>query len=299
MAIIPDIINCGSGNIGTWFDGCKVVPKDLTKLFLLSPAAKIDLASGTFDEEDRALLIKKGQLVALNDALQIMDTPAKNNVQTFPNKNEIFISQGLYKFQIQQEANTCLVKALHKLAKKKWGLLILDSEGKLFFDNNSGFMQGFEVQMMMTDNETVNDGGSKVSTVETTLLLSKNGTVGYNERKSFLISDEYYGINGIQDVKISAPILAHATLKVKVVSGCDGSSPVLGLETANFQVVNAGTGVAEAITVAELSDGEYNITGATAGARVIELYDTVNHSRVADIVNQQFYQSNILAVTLT
>lgn len=301
MAIVPDVLNCGTGSVGTYFDGCEVSPKDFTKAFLKSPSLKIDLATDTFDEATRALYIKKGLLVPLNDALQIADVPAKNNYQTFPNKKKKFISQGLLEFVIGFEANVCLVKALHSLKKKKWELLLLDSEGKLFFDNNGGRMDGFEISDFSVDNETVNDGGSKIAMVEINLQLSQNGTDGYNTRKSYLVSDEtndYYNINGVQDVKIETDTLSIANLLVTVMSGCDGSTPVLGLTTPNFAVTNATTGTDIPVTVVEIGNGQYKINGATTGARTIKLFDLINNLPVADIEEQQFFKSNVVAATL-
>lgn len=301
MPVIYDILNCGSGAAGTWFDGCKVTPKDFTKPFLLSPSADIDLLTGTFDNAAIALLIKKGQLVPLNDVLQIAEAGAKSNIQTLPNKSELFISAGLYKFTADFESNICLVKVMHNLAKKKWQLVLLDSEGKFFFDNKGGKLNGFEIQSFVVANESTNDGGSKVAMFQVSFQLTKDGTKGYNERRSFILSTDaldFYSINGIQDVKIKSDTLTIASLKVSVFGGCDGSTPILGLTTPNFRVLNAATGIPIAVTIAEIGNGQYSIAGATAGARTIQLFDTVNNVPVADILVTQFYQSNVLAALL-
>lgn len=296
-----DVLNCGSGTAGTWFDGCKTTAKDFTKAFLKSPSAEIDLKSGIFDNAAIALLIKKGHLVPLNDALMISEAGAKNNYQTLANKKKLFISQGLYEFMIEFEANPCAVKALHKLTKKKWELLLLDSEGKFFFDNKAGKLNGFEIQEFSLDNESVNDGGSKIAMFTASIQLTPDGTKGYNERRSFILSDDtldFYSINGVQDVKIKADTLTIAALKVTVLGGCDNSTPILGLTTPNFRALNATTGALTPVTVTEIGNGQYTITGATSGPRTIQLYDIVNNSIVADILSEQFYQSNMLAVVL-
>lgn len=304
MAIIVDILNCGTGSAGTWFDGCKITPKDYTKAFLLAPSAVINLTSGTFDSATISLLIKKGQLVPLNDVLQVSEAGAKSNFQTLPNKKKIFISGGLYEFSIDFEANPCLVKALHKLARKKWQLVLLDSEGKLFFDNKNGELNGFEIQDFSVDNETVNDGGSKIAMVQASIQLSPDGSKGYNERRSFILSTDvldFYSINGVQDVAMSAKTLVNTNFVVTVLSGCDKSTPVLGLATANFRLIDATTGTVGVVVVTELGNGDYKLTGAgvVAGAKTVQLYDTVNNSVVADILVTQFYQSNVVPVVLT
>lgn len=300
--IQTDVLNCGQGSVGTWFDGCKTTPKDYTKVFLLAPSATIDLVAGSFNEAARAVLIKAGKLIALNDILQVTEAGAKNNMQTLPNKKKLFISQGLLEFNMEFEATPCLVKALHKLTRKKWQLLLLDSEGKLMFDNKGGQLNGFEINLLDVDNESVNDGGSKIAMVTLTAQLTQNGTKGYNERRSFILDEAFYDINGVQDVTLSkttGSTLSIAGFKLNIVAGCDGSSPIVGLNT-NIKVYNATTGaVISGITWADNGDGTYTPTGLTAGDRLIKLYDTVNSTPVVDIESTQFYQSNVLAVTLT
>jgi hypothetical protein len=304
MAVITDILNCGTGTAGTWYDGCKVTPKDVTKPFLLSPSADIDLLTDTLDNAKIATLIKLGQLIPLNDCLQVTEAGAKTNVQTLPNKSELFVSNGLYKFMADFEANVCFVKSLHKLNKKRWQLLLLDSEGKLFFDNKGGKLNGFEVQSFVVDNESINDGGSKVAMVQASFQLTKDGSKGYNERRSFVLSDviDWYNVNGVQDVTVKAVSLVNTNFTVQVNGGCDNSTPILGLLKANFKVIDANSGDALTITtVTDLGSGLYKIAGAsiTAGARTVQLYDSVLNSPVADILQTQFYQSNVDAVVLT
>jgi hypothetical protein len=303
MAILIDKLNCGTGSVGTWFDGCKTTPKDYTKAFLLAPSAVIDLATDTFDEAARAVLIKAGQLIALNDVLQVTEAGAKNNIQTLPNKKKLYISQGLLEFMMEFEASPCVVKALHKLTRKKWQLLLLDSEGKLIFDNKNGQLNGFEINLLDVDNESVNDGGSKIAMVTLTAQLTQNGTKGYNERRSFIQDDALYDINGVQDVTLSkteGTTLDIASFKLNIVGGCDGSIPILAFNNAHIKVFDAVTGnIVSGITWGFDENGNYTPTGLTAGDRLIKLYDSINSTPVVDIESVQFYQSNILAVTLT
>ena len=299
--IQTDVLNCGQGTVGTWFDGCKTTPKDYVKAFLLAPSAIFELLTDTFDEAARATLIKDGKLIALNDVLQISEAGAKNNIQTLPNKKKLYVSQGLLEFMMEFEASPCLVKALHALTRKKWQLLLLDSEGKLMFDNKNGQLNGFEINLLDVDNESVNDGGSKIAMVTLTAQLTQNSTKGYNERRSFIQDDAFYDINGVQDValsKVAGTTLDVMSFRLNVVSGCDGSTPVEGLAT-QIQVYDTA-GVNQEITWTDNGDGTYTPAGLTAGDRIIKLYDDANTTPVVDIEATQFYQSpNVLAVALT
>ncbi|MEC4050596.1 hypothetical protein OX284_014245 [Flavobacterium sp. SUN046] len=293
------VLSCGSGKQGTYFPGCKVSPTDFVKFFLLSPLADINLATDTFDESDRSLLIKRGLLVPVNDILQVTPEDAKANIQTLANKRKLLVSKALYQWTAEFEATPCYQEALDNLSYQKWGLLMLDSQGKLWFDNKNGKLKGFDVNAFVVENESTNDGGSKRALFSAWWQLSQDGTAGYNKRREFLVSDEYIDVNGIQDVVIKDITLAHSSFKVSVLSGCDKSTPIVGLDDANFKVVKASDGTTVSTTVTDNGDGTYNIAGAAAGDVTVRLYDSVLNSNIADILETQFFESNILAITLT
>jgi hypothetical protein len=192
---------------------------------------------------------------------------------------------------------------MHKIATKKWQLILIDSEGKLFFDSKSEKLNGFEIQSFTVDNETTNDGGSKVATFMCNFQLTRNGSTGYNERRSFITSEavNFYEINGVQDVtlsKVATTTLDIASFHLNIVGGCDGSTPILGL-AAKIQVYNASTGINDEITWTDNGDGTYTPSTLTAGDKLIKLYDESNSTPVVDILATQFFQSNVLAVTFT
>ncbi len=304
MAVKTDLENCDSNPRGTWFDGCKVAMRDIVKMFLLSPRANLD-ATDVLSKTTIAGLIKRGLLIPINDILSVSEAGAKTNYQTLPNKRKLFVSNGLYEFNPDVEANICYVKALHSLSKKNWELLVVDSEGRLFFDNKAGKLRGYDLNVFIPGNETVNDGGSKIAMVTIDIQLSQDGTKGYNTRRSFKVDsadDTYFTeIKGKQDVVISnsGTSLDITQFRLNVLAGCDGTSPIEGLTTENILVKDAATGAPIAVTWVDNNDGTYTPTGLTAGDRVIQLFDSVLNLPVADIENSQFYQSNALAVSLT
>jgi len=302
--ITTGVLNCTTSISGTYFDGCEVTKKNFTKPFLISPNAVIDLTSGTFDKAAIALLIKKGQLIPLNNMLAAKDAAAKTNVETLPNKVKLFVSDGLYDFSFEFIANVCLIKSLRNLTKRKWGLCLLDSEGKFFFDKRGGAINGFEIAFLAVENETINDGGSKTAKFMLECQLSPDGTKGFNERADFVLADDTNGLlstNGIEDTVIAPVTSTAANFVVSVVAGCDKSTPKIGLTTANFRVLKASDGSIAVATVAEVGNGQYKLSGAgiVAGAVTVQLYDTVNNLAVADILTTRFFQSNILPVVLT
>ena len=301
--ITTGVLDCTTGTGGTFFDGCEVTKKNFTKIFLKSPNAVINLTSDTFDKAAIALLIKKGQLVPLNNLLSVTDAAAKTNVETLPNKVKLFVSDGLYDFSFEFLANVCLIKTLRILTKRKWELLLMDSEGKLFFDKSNGLLNGFDIAFAVIENETINDGGSKTAKFMFECQLSPDGTKGFNERADFILADDVNGLlktNGVEDTLISSVTLTIANFVVSVVAGCDKSTPKIGLTTANFRVLKASDGSVAVATVTEIGNGQYKLAGAgiVAGAVTVQLYDTVNNLAVADILTTRFFQSNILPVVL-
>lgn len=300
MANTIDILDCDGGNIATFFDGCQVKMSDITKVLFKNPATLINDPIEDFDPAAISMLIKQGKLVAMNDMKTFAGVAAANNYQTLANKIELYISQGLYKFNLMFEADACLVKALHKLSKKKWEVLLGDSSGKLWFDGQGGRLNGFQASIVVPENETVNDGGGALAMVTLVVQLTPRGTAGYNTRRSFLLGQDWDLIQGIQDTILTAESLdVSAGVGIMVVGGCDGTEPVLGLGTDNFVLVDAATNVViTGTTVTEVGGGLYTMMGATAGARIIKLGDAANNLNVADVLDQAWFQSNQLAVTL-
>ena len=302
MSVLTDIENCQESILGTYFDGCAIEPKEIKKIFLLSPLAVLS-ATDALDATTISTLIKKKYLIPINEILQVAEAGAKNNVQTLPNKVKLFVSQGLYEFMPDIIVNICYVKALHRLKKKKWEILLVDADGRLYFDRKGTAFKGFATNLFMVENEAVSDGGSKTATVTLDIQLSQSGTRGYNERRSFKLdptNEDYFNdITGIEDVVLSSVTLGHTAFKVKVLAGCDKSTPILGLDTENFKVVKSSDGTTVSATVTEVGDGIYSIDGASAGDVTVQLYDSVLNLPVADILETRHYQSNVLAITLT
>ncbi len=301
MSIIIDTLNCGSGTIGTWIDGCNVSIKDIKKPFFIKKNVKISLKDDVFDEEKRAELIKSGQLVPLNDLLNTTEAGAKNNVQTFANKIKKTVSQGLYEFGFELEENECLLKELHKIAAQKgWALLLLDSEDKLFFDSKNDNLNGFSISDISVNNVTFNDGGSKISMITVDVQLDQDGTAGFNKRRSFLVDETLIDLKGIQSVTLKTTDAPAATsVKINVTGSCDNSTVVLGIATTNVRVRKASDNTVVAGTKTyNATTGEYNIAGLTAATDyLIDLFDTTGGTPVVDTLNEAFYKSNVLEVS--
>ena len=303
MAITTNKVDCLQGVSGTWYDGCNVILKEITKIFLIHPSVKLDLLLDTFDNAKTLSLQKQGLLIPLNNVKEVKSTDSKNNFQVFANKSKVLASRGLIEMMGEFEATECFVKSMFNLTKRKWNVAFLDSEGKLFMDYKNGKLQGFDTSSVEVDTQSIPDGGSKTSMITLEMQLSVDGTAGFNERKRFVNStDDFdiYSLKGVQDVKIETLTKTVANFTVKVVSGCDQTTPVTALSTANFRLVDATTGLAVVVVAAHQGLGVYKLTGAgvTAGAKTLQLYDSVLNLPVADVLATDLFASNIEAVVL-
>lgn len=301
--MIPiNIINCKSGSVTTFFDGCPVRVEEFKKALIFHPSVKLDLVTSTLDNVTIGLLIKKKLLYVLETCQEISQADIKSNVKTYKNKTKSKISDGLYEFMLNFIGNDCLEKNLRLLEFRKWKIAFVDAEGKLYFDSKNDKIQGFDMPFLDVNNVKIGDGGSEETHFIVDIQLSVDGTLGFNTRKKFITADTYdfMELNGVQDCKITSNTLA-SNLIVQVLAGCDGSSPIDGLTVSNFKMVLASTGATIIPNITPQGNGYYKFSGAAvvAGAFTIQLYDVTNNLPVTDILNTQFFQSNTLAVVLT
>ena len=304
MAIVTNKVDCTTSASGTWFDGCEVIMGEIAKPILLHPNVKLDVISDNFDAAKALELQKKGFLIPINSKREAKGNDVKNNYQTFANKTRRLISKGVVGLMFEFDATECFIKALGNLTKKTWSVAFLDTEGKLFLDYKNGKLQGFETSLLEIDTQTIADGGSKTSMVTLEIDLSVDASNGFRERKRFINSTDafnIYSLKGIQDVKIENVTTTAANYTVKVVSGCDQTTPVTALSTPNFRLVDGITGLPVVAVAAHLGDGVYKFTGAgvTAGAKTLQLYDSVLNLPVADVLLTDLYQSNVATAVLT
>lgn len=302
MAIGLNVVNCNTGSLTVFTDGCAVRPEEFVKSHFVHPSLKLDLTTTTLDNASVSLLIKKGLLIPLEVALQIDQVDSKANIETQKNKIKTKISDGLLEFTMKFKGNDCLEKALRNLQSRNFGIAFTDAEGKTYFDSKNNLLQGFELSMIDVDTVKISDSSSNTTTFMVTVQFTRQGTAGFNERRVFIAEEtfDFYKLNGVEAVKLSNVTTTAANYTVKVVAGCDGSTPKLGLATANFRLQDA-SGLTVVATVSEIGGGVYKLTGAgvVAGAKTLQLYDTVNNVPVADILNTQFMQSNVATVVLT
>ena len=304
MAIVTNKVDCTTSASGTWFDGCEVIMGEIVKPILLHPSIKLDIVSDNFDNAKALDLQKKGLLKPLNGLREAKGNDVKNNYQTFANKTRRLVSKGIVALMFEFDATECFIKALANLTKKRWSIAFLDVEGKLFLDYKNGKVQGFETSLIEIDTQTIADGGSKTSMVTLEVELTSDASNGFRERKRFVNSTELfdiYSLKGVQDVQVVVVSSTAANFTVKVVSGCDQTTPVTTLSTANFKLVDAVTGLTIVAVATHQGAGLYKFTGATVvpGAVTVQLYDSVANVAIADVLGVELYQSNVATALLT
>ena len=112
MAIAINVVNCNTGSVAVFTDGCAVRPEEFVKAHFTHPSLKLDLTTTTLDDDSVSLLVKKGLLIPLEVALQIDQVDSKSNIETQKNKIKTKISDGLLEFTMKFKGNDCLEKSL-------------------------------------------------------------------------------------------------------------------------------------------------------------------------------------------
>ena len=301
--IATNVVNCNNGNITTFTDGCAVKPEEFVKAIIFHPSVKLDLTTTTLDDATIGLLTKKKLIYPFEVCLNIEPLDAKSNIEVQKNKNETKINDGLVKFNLKFKGNDCLEKAIRKMEGRNWGIGFVDALGRFWMDYSDNKLKGFEVQMLDVDGVKISDSSSATTSFMVGLQFSRIGTEGWNKRRVLIAPDVYdfYPRNGVEAVKLTNVTTTAANFTVKVVSGCDNSTPKEGLATANFRLVDTVTSLPVTATVSDLGGGLYKLSGAAvvAGTYTFQLYDSLNNLPVADILNTQFFQSNVQTVVLT
>lgn len=302
--ITTNILNCVTSAITTFFDGCAVKVEDLRKVILFHPSVKIDLTTDTLDNATLGLLIKKKLIYVFDECEEITQNDIKSNIKTYKNKMKAKISDGLYEFMLQFLGNDCLEKSMRKLEGRNWKICFVDAEGKFWFDNKGGKIQGFDLKLWDVSNTKIGDGASDNTNFSVDTQLSIEGSLGFNTRRAFVTAEtfDFMELNGVQDCKLDFVTKVATNFVVSVVAGCDGSTPIEGLTATNFKLVKASDSSVVTPTVVSQGNGRYKISSATpltAVAYTLQLFDVTNSLPVTDILNTQFFQSNLLAVVLT
>ena len=100
---------------------------------------------------------------------------------------------------------------------------------------------------------------------------------------------DWKGLSGIDEVQIEKTASG-----ILVTFACDQTSPVEGLVTANFRVLDSSGVVVPGATFTEVGEGKYTVAGTTAGNDyTIYLYDSTAGANVVAVANY-YYKSNKL-----
>ena len=167
----------------------------------------------------------------------------------------------------------------------------MDEDGELnLCETSDGFLKGFDGNLARYEGMVDNDG-SKAAKLNFKIQLTKTGSIEYDSSYIALPKGDinWLGLSGIDEVQIEK-----TSSGIFVAFSCDQTSPVEGLVSANFRVLDTNGVVVPGVTVTEVGEGNYTLTGLTAGNDyVIYLYDNSVKANVVSVANY-YYKSNKL-----
>lgn len=285
--------DCASSVLGTGTGGCRTIKKYIVRDFLLQKDYKLDKANDTLDSAKVKELIKKGILVPLP---RTVGFTANNKEATYEEiqKMDNFVSGQVYGWKRNFKADKCLGKALNSLSTKQWDLLQVDEDGNLnVVDTPDGYIKGFDLNLVNYEGMTDNDG-SVSAKLTLYLQLSKVGSIDYDSNWNTIDSSavSWLNLNGVEEIQ-----LIKSGAKIQAVFGCDESTPVDGLTSTNFRVLDSTGTVVSGATFTGEGEGVYSVSGLTAGSDyTIYFYDATDNTSVIAVANY-FYKSNRLTFT--
>lgn len=286
--------DCASAVLGTGTGGCRTIKKFIVRDYLIQKDYKFDKANDTLDSVEIKKLIKKGILVPLPKNI---GSTANNKEVTYEEiqKMDIPVSGQVYGWKRNYLADKCLGAALNSLSSKQWNLLQVDEDGELnIVETSDGFIKGFDLNLVNYEGMTDNDG-SVSAKLTLYLQLSKTGSIEYGSSWNTIGNSQvnWLGLNGIEEIKLSKT----SDGKIQAVFACDESTPVDGLVSANFRVLDDAGVVVPGVTFTENGEGKYTPVGLTVGEDyTIYFYDATDNTAVIAVANY-FYKSNRLAFT--
>lgn len=286
--------DCASSVLGTGTGGCRTVKKYVVRDYLIQKDYKLDKENDTLDAAKVKTLIKKGILVPLPKNLGFT---ANNKEATYEEiqKMDIPVSGQVYGRKINYKADKCLQAALRSLSAKEWDYLQVDEDGELnVVETSDGFIKGFDLNLVNYEGMTDNDGSVSAKSI-LYLQFSKIGSIEYDSSWNTIDNSQvnWISLNGVEEIKLSKTTDG----KILAVFGCDESTPVEGLVTANFRVLDDTGAVVAGATVTEDGEGKYTLGGVTSGEDyTIYFYDSTDNTNVIAVANY-FYKSNRLAFT--
>lgn len=292
--MIKTNVNCETSVKGTGMRGCRVKKEYINRRFLIEKGYKFDAKTDTLNMTKVSELIQKGVLVPLPTNLGAEPKHSEATYETIQ-KQDIFISDGVYGWVLKYEADKCLAVALESLSNKKWDLLEVDESGNLNMAvTSNGYLKGFDTHLVKFENMEDNDG-SKGAKLSLKIQLTPRGSKEYQSSWTKVYTDEvdWSSLEGVDEIEL-IPI---SKTQFKAVFSCDQSTPVEGLETAHFRVLDNRGQVVNGATFTSDGDGVYTIAGLTTSRDYrISTYDTAKKTTAVVMANY-FYKSNVMNFT--
>lgn len=264
------------------------------------------LSSDTFNIAYLTPLIQKGTIIPILGASSFEDTSAEDTYATNASGVKRLNLKGLPEYKLMFEEGHEFYRELAKLeGYKNFDFIIGDDEGNWMLATKSsgdyqGFTAGHTTPELTKRKVPGGDSESKSFLVQflDRLQWDKNYAILHQNELDFAPSD-VPSVNGATMAFDVVPSATDTTLTVSVVLSGDQSTPVEGLQIANFvYTVDGATVVPSAIN--ETSAGVYELTVAALSALEVLVLDLWDGSLNVDVTDLSgvLYRSDSLTATV-
>lgn len=305
MPLEIGVLNCQTGSKGTGIAGCLAMLNNVQNFILVRKGWKANATTDTFDQETIDEYVQTGQWIVLPNHQSLESASEETVYETTDSGYMIYVRDGLAQFLAQYAKGVCFHKAMHSISLGSYDLLLVDFDndgnGRLWGEETTdGGFKGFDLNLANAENLTFPTGTTSAKTPFRVQLSSK-GTAALNKIINFVVSDEvdFASLNGVVDVSLVPVSATGGDFTFKVVSACDRSTSILGLdEVAFWQILDPSGNVENGWTISYTA-GNYVVDGLDPGVEyTVKLHDTVLNSGIV-AVDGQYYSSDSLSQNLT
>lgn len=216
--------DCTANSKGSRVDVCSILDYgDFTDLVIHNPNIELDLAEMS-EKEYWDTLIASRQLFPYNGIFNPENTTPENEVATSSSGLKMNVRDGKPEYTLTFPANSCIMKSLMDKKGKAWRIILGTDKGIMVGANKTqtkvfGFLASyFDVQTFKLKN------GGDIQQVQVNFQIDSADE--YNNF-DFISKDQFdFNVTKLQgalnaDLKVTA--VAGTTIKVKVLSSCNGS----------------------------------------------------------------------------
>lgn len=305
MSFLLNVLDCNQAVAGTGVKGCSTIIQAFQKVILVKKSWRANLTTDNFDQTDIDEWVQSGNWKVLGKIFNANPTRDDAVLSSSPYTGEdSFVRHNPLKMVLEFDIqSSCYLAALQTLSGGKWDVLFVD------FDNSGKpriwgertedglYFKGFDAGLVNGAGFIFNNGADSARP-RLMVQLTLAGTIRMDNAMATPNSTvDFINLNGDIDVTIQAETLTASNFQVSVVTACNGTEKIVGLNNVNSWLIKDSTGSVVTPTGITYANGVYTIAGLTAGSYTIQIYNVTNDYEIV-VIDGEYFKSGTIAVTL-